>query len=153
MAKEALQSSLSSFQYSTVSVADIATNGKTIVCLKQIQWPTSADVSEEDTFCGGFSSIGNASHEITGNGVNVGNKAANEASVQDLKILMQAKTKVFFILKNAATGNIDEGEIAYADGSGYFTQADATFEHPGLAGFDWGFKPDGASINLVPPAE
>lgn len=150
MAKEAGAAALASFRYSTVSIADIAANGKTIVCLQNITFPTTADVQTEDTFCGEFESVGSASHEFSGEGVNVGNKAANEVNAQDIKALMQAKTGVYFIATNAADGGIDAGELMHAAGFGHFTNAETTFEHPGMSKFSWSFKPRGADLDLTP---
>lgn len=150
MAKVPIRSSLSFIKYSAVSKADIAANGKTIMCLRKMEWPTTTDVTDEDTFCGSFRSVGSAKDEISGEGLNMGDLGAGEASAMDLKLLMHAGTKIYFIAQNQADGAVTAGNTMHLEGDGYFSEATITNDHPGLSTFTFRIAVNGGSADLTP---
>lgn len=145
-----IRSSLVTFRYSLVSFADIAANGKTIVCEESSDINAATNVSERKTKCAVFTSTDEPTYKITGSGVNVGDLGVNEASGQDIMKLIDAGTNVFFEYKNGLSGTLAAGEVTYAAGEGYFSNCTQTAdEGEGMATFDWEFTPSGI-IDLIP---
>lgn len=140
-----IKSSLTLFRYSTVSFADIATNGKVIMCAIDDNWDTEADVVDIDTKCGLFRDPQGVVHTIAQTGMNVGDLAANEVSAMDLKRLIQAGTKVFFEYANATDGgDIAKGDGTYCAGEGYFTKCNIqNNKGDAVSRFDWEFAVSG----------
>jgi hypothetical protein len=144
MAKTPIKSALSWIKYSTVSYADIATNGKAIVCLINLNWSKTTEVTNEDTFCGNYPSVGAPANEISGEGLNMGDLATNEASFMDLEALMEAGTKVYMNAKNMASSPITEGQVFdIGDRRGYLSSLEMNNDHPGNSrfSFTWVLEP------------
>lgn len=150
MAKTPIKSSLSYIKYSTVDQADIATNGKTIVCLRNLEWNATADIADEDTFCGSFRSVGSAVHELSGEGLSVGDYAATEASAMDLMNLMHAGTLIYFEAANVASSPVTAGETMHLAADGYFSDVTITNDHPGMSTFSFTIAVNGGNADLTP---
>lgn len=128
---------------------EYSTNGgsswKTIVCEDTSQRSITSSPTEKKTKCGTFTSTSVNAVNITGSGVAGGNLASNQASVQDLAVLVTNMTDVLFRRQNAADvpNGIAAGEITYFLGNGKFTEAtdDASVEDSVL--FNWAFTSSG----------
>ena len=149
MSKE-LRSSLVLFRYSTVSYADIAANGKNIVCEEASNVNSTSNVSERKTKCATFTTVDTPTVSISGSGVAVGDLGANEASAQDLIKLLDAGTNIFFEYKNDVSGTLAIGEVVYLAGQGYFSDVTITSDDgEGMVTFDWEFTVSG-TVDYVP---
>jgi hypothetical protein len=127
------------------------TGFKTIVCEETSTADTTANVNITKTKCGAYSSVDIPETKISGSGVVDGAPAVNQLSYKDIQAYVQAKTKLYFIYKNAADPNssVQAGAAVYMDGQGYFNSAKVTAQEGDLIKFDWEFTTTGTVDNTA----
>lgn len=146
-----INGNLTGMKVSTVSIVDIATNGKFIECATSESDSMSANVAEKPTKrCGVIKTVGTPSTTISGNAVQAGDLSATQVSAQQLRIWIDNGTLIYFIYQNDTDGGtIAAGEVTYMAGSGYFNSVAGNNGVDEISDFDWEFAPSGV-IDLVP---
>lgn len=143
-------SNLVAMRVSTVSVADIATNGLYIECEVSSSDSMTANVAEKATKrCGTIKTVGTPSVTFSGNAVVAADLTATQASAQQIRQWIDAGTLIYFIYQNEVSGTVAAGEGVYFAGSGYFNSVSGNYAVDEIADFDWEFAPSG-TLDLIP---
>lgn len=145
-----INGNLTGMKVSTVSVADIAANGKFIECEVSSSDSMTANVAEKPTKrCGTIKTVGTPSTTISGNAVQAGDLSATQVSAQQIRLWIDGGTLIYFIYQNDVYTTLTAGEVTYMAGSGYFNSVSGNNAVDEISDFDWEFQPSGV-IDLVP---
>lgn len=128
---------------------DNGSTWKVIVCETDSQISGTSTANETPTKCGTYTSVENNAMTVSGSGVAGGDLSTNQVSYQRLAQLRQAKTKIKFRRQNAASGTLTAGEITYAMGDAYVTEATETSNEGEVTQFNWAMTFTG-EVDLTP---
>lgn len=103
-----------------------ATGKKTLTCEESSDFGIQSNVNSTKTKCGTFVSVDSPTGTISFSGVVNGSPGGSEASYNDIAGWVNAKTKLYALYQQAASGSVSLGTAVYVSGTGYFTDAKVT---------------------------
>ena len=117
---------------------------KEIVCEEELSYNVSVDFATTQTKrCGTFKAPGIASFSASGSAVANADPTSTEVSAKDIADYVFGATKLAFRFFNVAYDTIQEGEVFYFSGDGYFGSTDGTSPAVDYVKFNWSFEADG----------